>query len=78
MMVDEGNSFKLFKRKSRLDVGRFKLANPVCEERNKMDEDVVAVGSVNAFMRKFDHHLRNVREGVLLSTWFSSADGHPW
>ena len=27
----------------------------------KMDDDVVAVGSVNAFKRKLDHHLRNVR-----------------
>ena len=26
-----------------------------------MDDDVVAVGSVNAFNRKLDHHLRNVR-----------------
>ena len=26
-----------------------------------MDDDVVALGSVNAFKRKLDHHLRNVR-----------------
>ena len=44
----KGHSFKLFKRRYRLDVGRFKFANPVCEEWNGLDDDVVAVGSVNA------------------------------
>ena len=45
----------------RLDVGRFKFANRECEEWNGLDDDVVGVGSVNAFKRKLDHHLRNVR-----------------
>ena len=54
-----GYVFKLFKKRSRLDVGRFKFANRVCEEWNGLDDDVV--GSVNAFKRKLDHHLRNVR-----------------
>ena len=56
-----GHVFKLFKKRSRLDVGRFKFANRVCEEWNGLDDDVVGVGSVNAFKRKLDHHLRNVR-----------------
>ena len=43
-------------------VGQFKFANRVCEEWNGLDDDVVGVGSVNAFKRKLDHHLRNVRE----------------
>ena len=30
-------------------------------EWNGLDDDVVGVGSVNAFKRKHDHHLRNVR-----------------
>ena len=47
-----------FKRRYRLDVGRFKFANRVCEEWNGLDDDVDAVGSVNAFKRKLDHHLR--------------------
>ena len=41
------HSFKLFKRRYRLDVGRFKFGNRVCEEWNGLDDDVVAVGSVN-------------------------------
>ena len=56
-----GHIFKLFKRRCRLDVGRFKFANRVCEEWNGLDDDVVEVGSVNAFKRRLDHHLRNVR-----------------
>ena len=56
-----GHSFKLFKRRYRLDVGRFKFVNRVCEEWNGLDDDGVAVGSVNAFKRKFDHYLRNAR-----------------
>ena len=55
------HSFKLFKRRYRLDVGQFKFANRVCKEWNGLDDDVVAVGSVNAFKRNRDHHLRNVR-----------------
>ena len=43
------HSFKLFKRRYRLDVGRFQFANRVCEEWNGLDDDVVVVGSVNAF-----------------------------
>ena len=55
-----GHSFKLFKRRHRLDVGRFRFANQVCEEWNGLDEEVVAVGSVNAFKMKLDNHLRNI------------------
>ena len=52
------HSFKLFKRRYyRLDVGRFKFTNRVCEEWNRLDDVVVAVGSVNAFKRKLDHHI---------------------
>ena len=56
-----GHAFKLFRRRYRLEVGRFKFANRVCDEWNRLDDEVVAVGSVNAFKRKLDHHLRNVR-----------------
>ena len=42
-----GYVFKLFKKRSRLDVGQFKFANRVCEEWNGLDDDVVGqVGSV--------------------------------
>ena len=64
-----GHCYKLFKRRYRLDVGRFKFASRVCEEWNRLDGDIVAVDSVNGFKRKLDHHLRNVR-GVFLSICF--------
>ena len=48
-----------------------------CEEWIGLDDDVVGVGSVNAFKRKLDHHLRNVR-GIFNHLVFSPADGHPW
>ena len=60
-----------------LDVGRFKFANRVCEEWDGSDDDVVAVGSVNAFKRKLDHHLRNVR-GYFQAPAFFPTGGHPW
>ena len=41
--------FKLFKNRCRLDVGRFKFANRVCEEWNGLDEDVH--GWVSEYMR---------------------------
>ena len=56
-----GHVFKLFKKRCRLDVGGFTFENRVCEEWNGLDDDVVGVGSVNAFKRKLDHHLRNVK-----------------
>ena len=43
-------------------MGRFKFVSQVCsEECNRLDGDIVAVGSVNTFKEKLDHYLRNVR-----------------
>ena len=58
---EDGRSFKLFKRRYRLDVGQFKFASQICEEWNRLDGDIAAVGSVNAFKKKLDHHLWNMR-----------------
>ena len=54
--VTRGHSFKLFKKRVSLDVGRYKFGNRVCNEWNLLTEDVVSAGSL-----KLDHHLRNVR-----------------
>ena len=67
-MGDDGRRVQVVQEKVQKDVGRFKFANRVCEEWNGLDDNVVGVGSVNAFKRKLDHHLRNVR--VFLSTCF--------
>ena len=77
-MVEEGIASSCPREgTARLDVGRFKFANRVCEEWNGLDGDMVTVGSVNAFKRKLDHHLRNVRF-FFKHLLFSPADGHPW
>ena len=59
--VRRGHSFKLFKKRYRLDVGKFKFASRVCEEWNRLGDGVVSAGTVNAFKTRLDHHLRNVR-----------------
>ena len=38
-----GHCYKLFKRRYRLDVGRFTCASRVCDEWNRLDGDIVAV-----------------------------------
>ena len=56
-----GHSLKLFKRRVRLDVGKYKFGSRVCDEWNGLAEDVVMAGSLVTFKTKLDHHLRNVR-----------------
>ena len=74
-----GHSFKLFKKRYRLDVGKFKFASRVCEEWNRLGDGIVSAGTVNVFKMRLalDHHLRNVR-GIYKRLLFSPADGHPW
>ena len=56
-----GHSLKLFKRRVRLNVGKYKFGNRVFDEWNGLAEDVVMAGSLVTFKAKLDHHLRNVR-----------------
>ena len=56
-----GHSFKLFKKRYRLDVGKFKFASRVCEEWNRLEDGIVSAGTVNVFKTRLDHHLRNMR-----------------
>ena len=56
-----GHSFKLFKKRYRLDVGKFKFASRVCEEWNSLWDGIVSAETVNVFKTRLDHHLRNVR-----------------
>ena len=60
-----GHSLKLFKRRVRLDEGKYKFGNKVCDEWSRLAEDVVMAGSLVTFKAKLDHHLRNVRGFVL-------------
>ena len=56
-----GHNFKLFKKRYRLVVGKFKFASRVCEEWNRLGDGIVSAGTVNVFKTRLDHHLRNVR-----------------
>ena len=61
MMAGEGMSSSYSRKGAEWMLGDSSLANRVGDEWNGLDDDVVGVGSVNAFKRKLDHHLRNVR-----------------
>ena len=58
-----GHSLKLFKRRVRQDVGKYKFGNRVCNEWNGLSwlAEVVMADSLVTFKAKLDHHLRNVR-----------------
>jgi hypothetical protein len=56
-----GHDFKIFKKGFRLDVGKFKFANRVCEEWNLLNNHIVRAESLNVFKARLDHHLRNFR-----------------
>ena len=60
-MLGGGTVLKLFKKRYRLDVGKFKFASRVCEEWNRLGDGIVSAGTVYVFKKILDHHLRNVR-----------------
>ena len=59
--MTRGHIYKLYKRRVRLDVGKYGFGSRVCNEWNLLTEDVVSAGSLITFKAKLDHHLRNVR-----------------
>ena len=59
--VRRGHSFKLFKKRCRLDMGKFKFASKVCEEWNRLGDGIVSAWTVNVFKMRLGHHLRSVR-----------------
>ena len=61
MVLQEGHSFKLLKKRYRLDMGKLKFANRVCEEWNRLRNGIVSAGTVNVFKTRLGHHLRYVR-----------------
>lgn len=55
------NSHSFFKRRVRLDVGKYHFANRVVEDWNRLPNGVIEVESVNAFKGKLDFYLEHVR-----------------
>ena len=60
-MIGDGHSFKLFKKRYRLDIGKFKFASRVCEEWNSLEDGIVSAETVNVFKMRLEHLLRNKR-----------------
>ena len=54
-----GHSYKLFKERSFLDVGKFKFSNRIRDEWNLLKEETVSATNLNTFKAKLDNHLRN-------------------
>jgi len=52
------HDLKLFKKRVKLDVGKFSFVNRVCDEWNKLPEWVVNLESMNEFKGNLDHYLR--------------------
>jgi hypothetical protein len=56
-----GNSLKMFKRRFRLDIGKFSFGNRVCDEWNGLPEEVVTAETLLGFKKGLDKHLRTYR-----------------
>ena len=52
MIVTRGHSMKLYKKKVRLEVGRWSFGNRVVERWNSLPEDVVEKEAVNGALKE--------------------------
>ena len=89
--VRRGHSFKLFKKRYRLDVRKLKFASRVCDEWNRLGDGIVSAGTVNGYLlvsnlqtptaRLSPTSVRLVSGGSRLGIYkhllFSPADDHP-
>ena len=59
---DEGerreHSFKLYKKRVRLDIAKYAFANRVCDTWNNLPKAVVEATSINIFKSKLENYLR--------------------
>jgi len=51
-------SFKLYKDRFNVDIGKFSFSNRVCDSWNHLPMDIVTASSLNIFKNKLDRHLR--------------------
>jgi len=56
-----GHALKLCKIQVRLDAGKFRFGNQVCDEWNRLPSWFVNEENVNEFKRNLDHYLRDNR-----------------
>lgn len=57
-----GNSFKLFRKRVRLDAAKFSFGNRVCTDWNQLPDEVVTAPSINVFKGRLDSYLGKMRE----------------
>ena len=53
-----GHSLKLFKKRFKIDIGKFCFSNRICSEWNLLNDLTVNAESLNVFKGFLDHHLR--------------------
>jgi len=59
--ISRGHSHKLFKKRVRLDVGKYCFSNRVCDEWNQLPGEIVNAGSVDSFKGRLDQYYRGIR-----------------
>ena len=55
-----GNSLKMFKKRFRINIGKYSFSNRAIDNWNRLNNDIVTAKSLNLFKGKLDSHLRNV------------------
>ena len=56
-----GHELKLYKRRAKLDVGKYRFGNRVVNDWNSLPTSVVEADTINSFKGKLDTYLRNIR-----------------
>ena len=59
-----GHELKLYKERFRLEIGRNRFANRICDEWNHLHGDIISASSLNMFKDRLDHQLNSGRFGV--------------
>ena len=59
--IGRGHSFKLYKRRTRINIAKFSFGNRTCDPWNQLPETVVSAPNVNVFKNRLDNYLRNIR-----------------
>jgi len=59
--ISRGHFRQLFKKRVRLDVGKYCFSNRVCDEWNRLPGEVVNAESVDSFKGRLDQYYRCIR-----------------
>ena len=56
-----GHEFKLYKRGSSTNIGKFSFSNRIVDDWNNLPQHVVSSNTVNTFKKRLDQHYCTVR-----------------